>query len=294
MDEIIKKNKPSISDSTLKTYCSLLRSLYYKEHEKGTAINTEFFNKQEHVIKLLEDKPAASRKTTFAALIAITDADNNDKYKAGLMADGKTYDKFIKTQTKTETQEANWMSFDEVREKYEKMAERVKPLLNSKVPLNQKDFYELQDFIILSVTNGLNIPPRRSTDWCAFKIKNIDKGHDNYLDKNFFHFNKYKTAKFYNEQIVECPIKLKNILLKWFKLNPHDYLLVDKEGKPLSNVRLTQILNRIFDGLKISTSMLRHFYLTEKLKNVPALAELEKQAHDMGHSLTEALEYVKK
>jgi hypothetical protein len=49
----------------------------------------------------------------------------------------------------------------------------------------------------------------------------------------------------------------------------------------------------IFDGLKISTSMLRHIYLTDKLKDVPKLVELEQLASDMGHSLKEQLEYVK-
>ena len=31
--------------------------------------------------------------------------------------------------------------------------------------------------------SGIYIPPRRSLDWTEFKIKNIDKAEDNYLDK---------------------------------------------------------------------------------------------------------------
>ena len=32
--------------------------------------------------------------------------------------------------------------------------------------------------------SGQFIPPRKSLDWTEFKIKNVDKAEDNYLDKN--------------------------------------------------------------------------------------------------------------
>jgi hypothetical protein len=289
MDEIIKSNKPNISASSLKTYMSLLRSLYFKNHEKGTEIKPDWFNNQDEIIKFLEDKAPSSRKTTYAALIAI--AKENDKYKKALLTDGKAYDQFIKTQTKTEVQETNWKSFDEVKKIYEDMYSKVKPLLNLK-EIDASDYKKLQDFIILSLTSGYWIPPRRSQDWTELKIKNIDKEKDNYIDKNSFVFNKFKTAKFYETQKVDIPKGFKTILTKYLKLNNNEYLITDDKGNKLTNVRLTQKLNHIF-GNNISTSMLRHIYLTEKLKDVPKLAELEKLAQDMGHSVSEAMEYVK-
>jgi integrase len=289
MESAIKENKPTISASSLKTYISLLKSLYHKKHEKGD-INLAWFNNQDEIIELLKDKPASSRKTTYAALIAI--AKDNNKYKAALLDDGKTYDKFIKTQTKTEKQEENWKSFEEVQKIFNDMHTKIKPLLNSK-ELSPTDYKKLQDFILLALTSGVFISPRRSMDWVDMKIKNIDKAKDNYIDKNDFVFNKYKTAKFYETQKVSIPKQLKTILNKFIKLNPHEYLLTDDKGNKMTNVRLTQKLNKIFDGA-ISTSMLRHIYLTEQLKNVPALEKLEKMAHDMGHSVGEALEYVKR
>jgi len=39
--------------------------------------------------------------------------------------------------------------------------------------------------------------------------------------------------------------------------------------------------------------LLRHIYLSDKLKDIPKLAELQKTAKEMGHSVAEALEYVK-
>jgi hypothetical protein len=289
MEEVIKTNKPNITASTLKTYMSLLRSLYFKKHEKGSEIKCDWFNEQDEVIELLKDKAPSSRKTTYAALIAITK--ENDKYKTCLLNDGKTYDQFIKTQTKTDTQEKNWKSFDDIKKVYDDMYNKIKPLLSLK-EIDANDYKKLQDFIILSLTSGYWMPPRRSQDWTELKIKNIDKAKDNFIDKNEFVFNKYKTAKFYETQKVEIPKGLKTILTKFLKLNKYDYLITDDKGNKITNVRLTQKLNHIF-GNNISTSMLRHIYLTEKLKDIPKLEELNKLAHDMGHSIGEAMEYVK-
>lgn len=286
----IRENRPNISDSTIKTYSSLLKSFFYKHHDKSVEIDCNFFNNEEHIIELLKDKPASTRKTTLAALVAISK--ENDKYKKAMMNDSKVYQEFIDTQTKTKKQEDNWKTFDEVKKIYDDMYNRVKPLLNSKELLSTKDFRILQDFIILALTSGVWISPRRSMDWCEMKIKNIDKGHSNYIDKNYFVFNKYKTAKFYDEQRVEIPKGLKLILNKWLKINSYDYLLVDSNNNKMSNVKLTQRLNSIFDG-KISTSMLRHIFITDKLKDVPALTELKQMAHDMGHTPLQAIEYVK-
>jgi hypothetical protein len=286
----LKENRPNISDSTIKTYSSLLKSFFYKHHEKSVDINCEWFQNQDDIIELLKDKPASTRKTTFAALVALVK--ENEKYKKAMMNDSKTYQEFIDTQTKTKTQEDNWKSFDEVKKIYDDMYNRVKPLLNSKEVLSTKDFKLVQDFIILALTSGVWISPRRSMDWCEMKIKNVDKGHCNYIDKNFFVFNKYKTAKFYDEQRVEIPKGLKLILNKWIKINPHDYLLVDSNNNKMTNVKLTQRLNAIFDG-RISTSMLRHIFITEKLKDVPALKELKQMAQDMAHSVSEQLTYIK-
>jgi hypothetical protein len=290
MEDVIKSNKPNISASTLKTYMSLLRSLYFKKHEKGSEIKTEWFNDQDEIMKLLEDKAASSRKTTYAALIAITK--ENDKYKKALISDGKTYDQFIKTQTKTEVQEKNWKSFDDIKKIYEDMYNKIKPLLNLK-EIDSSDYKKLQDFIILSLTSGYWIPPRRSQDWTELKIKNVDKATDNYIDKNSFVFNKYKTAKFYETQKVDIPKGFKAILTKYLKLNKNEYLITDDKGNKLTNVRLTQKLNHIF-GNNISTSMLRHIYLTEKLKDIPKISELDKLQADMGQgTLSQQLEYVK-
>jgi hypothetical protein len=44
----------------------------------------------------------------------------------------------------------------------------------------------------------------------------------------------------------------------------------------------------------ISTSMLRHIFLTDKYKNVPALTDMMDTASHMGHDVSMALKYIKK
>lgn len=112
--------------------------------------------------------------------------------------------------------------------------------------------------------SGVFIPPRRSLDYCEFKIKNINKDVDNYLDKNKLVFNRYKTAKTYGQQTIDIPIQLKNIITKWSKINPTDYLLIDTNGNKLNSVKLNQRFNSIFGGKKIATNQMRHTFLSGK------------------------------
>jgi integrase len=122
----------------------------------------------------------------------------------------------------------------------------------------------------------------------------VDKEKDNYIDKNDFVFNAYKTSKNGSiQQRVPIPKTLKALLNKAIKVNKYDYLLVSTTGEKLSSIIITQRLNKLF-GSKTSTSMLRHIYLSNVYKDVPALKEMKELADNMGHDVSTALQYVKK
>ena len=141
--------------------------------------------------------------------------------------------------------------------------------------------------------SGTFIPPRRSLDYCNFKIKNIDKDTDNYLDKNELAFNSYKTAKYYGLQKVEINKELKTILTKWIKCNPTDYLLFDINNNKLNSVKLNQRLNKIF-GKPSSVNALRHSYLTSKYGDtIKTNSALANDMSEMGSSLAQAKIYIK-
>ena len=69
-------------------------------------------------------------------------------------------------------------------------------------------------------------------------------------------------------------------------------MLYSTNGNRLTSQSINRILNKIF-GKNISTDMLRHIYLSNAYKDVPALTKMETLASQMGHSLDTALEYIK-
>ena len=157
------------------------------------------------------------------------------------------------------------------------------------------DYQTIQNYIILCLLGGVYIPPRRSKDYVDFKIKNIDKSKDNYLIKNKLVFNSYKTAKTYGQQEIIVPPELLKILRKWIKCNPTDYLLFDSNKHQLSNVKLNQRLNKLFDHKKVSTNALRHTFLSEKYQStIKANNDMAKDMKDMGSSTIQERVYIKK
>jgi hypothetical protein len=287
--ETLKQNRPNISESSLKTYNSTLTNFYYLHHPKKQNIDINWFNNQDDIIDLIGD--TENKKRIYAALIAITDDKNNDKYKIVMYKDINDYNIEQNKQEKTEKQKKNWINQDKIIEIYNKLNNDYSYLLNKK-KLNYDEFFNLQNYIIASLY-VLN-EPRRLKDFTELKIKgNINKKDDNYIDDNEFVFNNYKTKKTYHEQRIKINDKLKKILNKYIKINPFEYLLVDINGNKLTSPKLNTRLNNIF-GKYISVNLLRHSLLTDKYKNLPNLEELQETAKNLGHSIPQLFQYIKK
>ena len=84
------------------------------------------------------------------------------------------------------------------------------------------------------------------------------------------------------------------MLRKWVALNPTDYMLYSSNKQKLSSPQISRILNNAFGGKNVSTNMLRHIYLTNVYKDVPALSKMDNLAVEMGHSISTAMEYIKR
>jgi hypothetical protein len=275
LKEFIKDKRPTLSEGSLKTYVSILRSLHKKIW--GGNINVKDFDNSKKVLEFLKELPANKRKTLLSALTVITD---DAAYRKQMMEDVSDYNKEINKQEKTENQKESWVTTEEVKTIYD-MLKKNADLLYKKSSHSSSELQQIQNFIILALMSGVFIPPRRSLDYCEFKIKNINKETDNYLEKNKLVFNRYKTAKTYGQQSVDIPVQLRNILTKWSKINPTDYLLVDTNGNKLNSVKLNQRFNSIFGGRKIATNQMRHTFLTDKY------AETSKKNKEMEQDLTD-------
>lgn len=283
--------RPTLSASSLTTYTSILKNIYHKVFNSDE-IDLKKFDETEKILAFLKDMPPNRRKTILSALVIITD---KKPYRDLMLEDVRDYNAEIKKQEKTPEQEAAWVNTSQVEVVFNELRKNA-DLLYKKESLKPNDLQQIQSFIILCLLGGVFIPPRRSKDYVDFKIKNINKENDNYLDKNSMKFNSYKTAKTYGEQSVEVPPSLKKILIKWIKVNPTDNLLFDSNLNKLSSVKLNQRLNKIFQGVgvKTGTNSLRHSYLTDKYQStIKTNQALAKDMQDMGSSTGMAQTYIK-
>ena len=289
LKEAIKDKRPNLSASSITTYNSILSNLYKKVFGTGE-IDLGKFDETAKVLGFLKDLPPNKRKTILSALVIITD---DKKYRDQMLEDIRDYNHEIGKQEKTDNQKESWVGGEEVKTLWETL-QRNANLIYKKKHHTQSDLQEIQSFIIMSLLGGVFIAPRRAKDFCDFKIKEIDPAKDNYLRKSDLVFNSYKTAKCYGEQVVKIPIVLKNILQKWIKINPTDYLLFDTNMNPLSSVKLNQRLNRLFDGKKVGVNQLRHTYLTDKYADTLSQKKaIDADMKDMGSSANMLTTYVK-
>jgi integrase len=287
-DQIIKL-KPNISDSSVNTYNSILKNLY-KNVFKSTDIDLKNFEKTAPIISYLKDLEPRKRKTILASLVVITD---NKRYRDQMLKDIEEYRADESKQVKSDKQNDSWLDTSEINEIFNDMSNNVNILYKKKVH-TMADLQDIQNYIILCVLSGIFIPPRRSKDYVDFKIRDIDRENDNYIDKKTMVFNSYKTAKTYQRQEIPIPPELLKILNKWIKVNPTDYLLFDSNSKKLSNVKLTQRLNKIF-GKKASVNQLRHSYLSNKYQDTIKLnKDMADDMEAMGSSRKQEQIYIKK
>lgn len=284
-----------LSPSSIKTY----KTKIIKLNDDKPVRNLNFLLDIDKVKKKIEPLKPNTQRTYYIAICSILKCviNNNqaNKNMKKLYIDySKILDEYnlkLKDQTdKTETENENWISQDNLKEVYDK--------LKSNYTKNNRAF---QDYLILSLYY-LN-PPRRNKDYSLLKVVTVynDKlpNEYNYYDmKNKkFIFNNYKTAKKYNKQEIDVNEELSNIIneyIKELKIKNNDYLLYNlMSNEPLlSTNAITLILNRIFNK-KIGSSMLRKLYLSNRYSD--KAKELIDDVKNMGTSVATAQNnYIKK
>ena len=286
--EAIKTNRPKLGDSSVKTYVSILSNLHTNLQSNDE--NISWFNDEEHdIMNYLKEKPSQTRKSVLSALFVLT---GNDAYRKLMIEDCGVVNAAYKNQKKSIKESENWLPIDKIREVYNALLTKVRAIFSRNIV---GDYPTIMEFWLVALLGGVSgVSPRRSLDYGAMKIRNYDPKTDNYYKAGKFYFNRYKTARKYGLQTLDVPKELQVLLRKWIKMNDTDYLLFSTNKKPLSSPQINRILNKVFDGLHISVDMLRHIYLTDLYKHMPALKDMEKTANEMSHSLSTALTYIKR
>jgi hypothetical protein len=184
--DTLKHNRPKLADSSIKTYVSILYNLQ-KQLKKETD-NIKDFDDEKEILDILKDKPSKVRKTVLSALYILT---GNDEYRKVMVSDCGVVNNEYKTQRMDEKQKENWISTDEIKEKYDKLLLEVRKMF-AKQKLGS--YPDIIKFILLAVLGGAIMPPRRSLDYSLMKIRNYDPNTDNYYKGGKFYFHRYKTA----------------------------------------------------------------------------------------------------
>ena len=279
--EELREKRPNISDSSEKTYASTLFSLNKKMNGD---LALDFFKKHAEILQFIKEhmKNKQTQKTLLSALLILTGL---SEYREDMLKFAKEVNDTYKTQKMTDKQKEYRISFDEVKEKVNKV------LLSLKA---HRTMIGYQQFLAAAFSSGVYAPPRRS-EFANIRIKNIDTTLDNFLYKNKIIFNNYKTSKKYGQQTYIISPEVMPILKQYLKLNKTDFLFPKKDGEAsMSNVDYNRLLGKVF-GPFISVDALRSIYLSEKYKDVPSMEDMEATAKEMGHSVTTAMtDYVKK
>lgn len=294
LKEVIKKARPTLSDSSITTYNSILKNLHKKVFGEGAGkIDLEDFENSNKILNHLETTEPNKRKTILSALVVI--CKDPKPYRTLMLTDIKDYNKEVNAQEKSDEQKENWIEQEQLQSVYETLKKEA-DYLYKKGNLTGSELQKIQNFVIVALFHLT--PPRRAKDYCDFKISSIDRENDNFFDEkaNELSFASYKTAKFYGVQKVKIDKVLKAILKKWIGVNPTEWLLFDTNNQKLSPVKLNQRLNKIFGSEKgMSINALRHSFLSNKYQdsikmNENMAADMEK----MGSSLAQSKTYIQK
>jgi len=278
INDALKEKRPNLSVSSLKTYTSLLVSIYNKLDGKD---GLDFFDNYDKIIEHIENmtKPQ-TKKTALSSLFVLTGI---KEYQEHMITNIKVVNEIYKNQKHNPERTKKLKSYEEIVSIHNQIKENYK-----KNPTIDK----IMDLIISYLSTGVlgvDLPPRRVLDYSLMKIRNYDVNKDNYIKGNQMFFNQYKTKDRYGLQTIIIPKELITVINKWKKINEGDYLLVNDDGEPFTSSGLSKKVGRLFEGNTID--MLRSIFLSHYYKDMPKLEEMEKLARDMSHSVSAAMNY---
>ena len=298
LNNIFNKRDKPISENSEKLYTRNLEKL--NDNKPVTELKY-LKNIKEVLSKIQKYKPTTQR--SFIIAICTVLKNNDDKlYNQYYEILSKMNNDLKVNVDKSDKQNKNWIESDKIDGIYENLRKAV----TNKSKTGAKESYDsLLHYMILSLY--VLIPPRRNLDYVLLVISSdMSDKKFNYLDftKKQFIFNNYKTQGTYESVIIDIPDDLFKVIKSYMLKHPHKaklnnkkyhiHFLVNFYGEEIDkSTQMTKILNSIFGGLKIGSSMLRNMYLTNKYSGM--MKELKSDVKDMSTSVDVALNnYIKK
>jgi hypothetical protein len=312
---ISKLKDKGLSDSSIKMYVRNLEKL----NDDMPLKNLNFLKDADVILSKLSDYKENTKRGYLISICSALSLDKSTKPKQKLydtyfklmIAKNKELKEVEKSNEMTETQKTNWVDWKDVDTKMTELKDKVAKFQTAK-EINEFNYNTLLSYVILALYYYKQ--PRRNMDYQKMIVVKTDDPTlpitDNYLayDNKEFIFNVYKTAKKEGQQRETIPDDLMTIINLYFKFHPYfksnpinkikkannntaQHFLQYYNGTPLNKVNsITRILNKVF-GKSVGSSMLRHSFLSNK--HTDTIKTLKEDAEAMGHSVAQALDYVK-
>jgi len=296
----IKVSRPNLSENSYKTYLYNLKGIKACMNLNPNKLDSvSFLTNYDKVIKCIADntKSLASIKAKITAVVvALTSVSKPnkkliEKYRTYMDDIAKKHNEFISKNEKSDSQEKNWIDYENLIEVCNKLKVEYQKLRKKK-KLYQNEYRLLQGYVMLRMQ--LAYPIRN--DFANMKILDEDdyeklddkiKDRNNYLVRDgqdlVIHINNYKTSKRLGQKQYKIKPTLTKLINDFLKINTSGYLLVkpSKRNVGLTEVDITKQFNWIFKQYypdkKISTSMIRHILISHDKKNDPTIKEQQEK-----------------
>jgi hypothetical protein len=297
----------NLSPSSIKLYLSNLERL----NDELPLKNLNFLKDIDKTTDKIKDLKLTTQRGYLISICSIlemykTKKTINDLYKKyyEIMINLNDKLKAIPTNVMTDTQKKNWASWDDIKTKFNELEINVDEFINN-TQISKANYSKLLEYMVLSLY--VLLEPRRNEYTNVYIIKKYNPNMSdefNYLsyEDSKFIFNKYKTSKKKGQEIININKELMDVINKYLKFHPllkgkkinkntKEIFLVNFDGEHLANPNgITRILNKIF-GKRISSSMLRHIYVSDLYG--PIVKKMEQTAQNMGHSVETQKAYIK-
>lgn len=280
----------TLSEGTKKTYMSNLKKI----NNKVEPTDIKFLKKTDIVLEKIKEivNPNTRRTYYISVVTALKDQPKYKKeydlYHAEMMNINKELntDSFKSEKTK---EKHTKVDMGDLHKRQEYLNEVITEI-GKKRKITDEQYIKLHDLVIVSLY--MLIAPRRVLDYsCMVVEKTTDNKELNYYNDGKFYFNNYKTKGAFNQQIIEVPKNLQDILKIWlkFKRGEDKHLLITvssqppKANKPYSPADLSKYIKVAFDNPSMGISVLRGEYLKDKYGTLTN--ELQKDAVAMATSI---------
>ena len=288
----IKEVRPNLKPNSINAYIIVLKKL----NDNKEVDSLDFLANKEEIKEKLEKLKLTTRRNYVTGILVVLQAFDAtqkliDYYKNIINDLNEEYTAIMSKNNKSQKQEANWTSMEELKKVFKNLEKEVMALdLKNKIKIKPTEFTKLQDYLIAGLYTLL--PPVRLDYAPCFIIPSKTQAVEgkNYLinsgrNRKSFFIQEFKNVSSKGAQTINIPPKLNTIINMWLKWNDSNFFLLNNRKEVLSANGLGKMISRIFSptGKNITINLLRSIYISENV-NIDAIKASEKMANDMMHS----------